>query len=226
MSTATAGLRRTAARILRHACVVSYAYLCPKAPLLGDADGPRVCDVCHFAWCVEFAAFSDCHGEQSVQMPDGTEMPPLADGEYDVIVLGTGLKECIISGILSVDGKKVPARVCISTYEQQDACAGAQKCCARATGHALAFRLLWATCGIIPSYRAPAHRPHIRPRHNDCVYTRSLLYARSCSLPESIQSEPMQSTKYPTASIKPKNLETRRCFIWIATITTVASLHL
>ena len=40
-------------------------------------------------------------------MPDGTEMPPLADGEYDVIVLGTGLKECIISGILSVDGKKV-----------------------------------------------------------------------------------------------------------------------
>ncbi|EKX54040.1 hypothetical protein GUITHDRAFT_159164 [Guillardia theta CCMP2712] len=29
------------------------------------------------------------------------------DGEYDAIVLGTGLKECIISGILSVDGKKV-----------------------------------------------------------------------------------------------------------------------
>ena len=44
---------------------------------------------------------------QAVQLPDGTEMPPLADGEYDVIVLGTGLKECILSGILSVDGKKV-----------------------------------------------------------------------------------------------------------------------
>jgi len=44
---------------------------------------------------------------QSVALPDGTEMPPLADGEYDVIVLGTGLKECIISGMLSVDGKKV-----------------------------------------------------------------------------------------------------------------------
>merc|ERR1712063_42193 len=29
------------------------------------------------------------------------------DGEYDVIVLGTGLKECIISGLLSVEGKKV-----------------------------------------------------------------------------------------------------------------------
>lgn len=27
--------------------------------------------------------------------------------EYDVIVLGTGLKECILSGLLSVDKKKV-----------------------------------------------------------------------------------------------------------------------
>eukprot|EP00164_Ancoracysta_twista_P004958 GFYU01006744.1.p1 GENE.GFYU01006744.1~~GFYU01006744.1.p1 ORF type:complete len:451 (+),score=162.00 GFYU01006744.1:28-1353(+) len=29
------------------------------------------------------------------------------DQEYDVIVLGTGLKECILSGLLSVEGKKV-----------------------------------------------------------------------------------------------------------------------
>jgi hypothetical protein len=29
------------------------------------------------------------------------------DGEYDAIVLGTGLKECIISGLLSVSGLKV-----------------------------------------------------------------------------------------------------------------------
>eukprot|EP00406_Dinophysis_acuminata_P004798 CAMPEP_0179230836 /NCGR_PEP_ID=MMETSP0797-20121207/11036_1 /TAXON_ID=47934 /ORGANISM="Dinophysis acuminata, Strain DAEP01" /LENGTH=457 /DNA_ID=CAMNT_0020937911 /DNA_START=111 /DNA_END=1484 /DNA_ORIENTATION=- len=29
------------------------------------------------------------------------------DEEYDVIVCGTGLKECILSGLLSVDGKKV-----------------------------------------------------------------------------------------------------------------------
>ena len=29
------------------------------------------------------------------------------DQEYDAIVLGTGLKECIISGLLSVNGKKV-----------------------------------------------------------------------------------------------------------------------
>lgn len=29
------------------------------------------------------------------------------DEEYEVIVLGTGLKECILSGLLSVDGLKV-----------------------------------------------------------------------------------------------------------------------
>ncbi|EAW72709.1 GDP dissociation inhibitor 1 [Homo sapiens] len=29
------------------------------------------------------------------------------DEEYDVIVLGTGLTECILSGIMSVNGKKV-----------------------------------------------------------------------------------------------------------------------
>lgn len=31
----------------------------------------------------------------------------LADGEYDAIVLGTGLTECVLSGILSVDGLRV-----------------------------------------------------------------------------------------------------------------------
>lgn len=38
-------------------------------------------------------------------LPEG--MVPLADGEYDAIVMGTGLKECVISGLLSVSGKKV-----------------------------------------------------------------------------------------------------------------------
>jgi Rab GDP dissociation inhibitor len=38
-------------------------------------------------------------------MPAGCT--PLADGEYDAIVLGTGLTECIISGLLSVQGKRV-----------------------------------------------------------------------------------------------------------------------
>jgi hypothetical protein len=32
------------------------------------------------------------------------------DVEYDVIVLGTGLKECILSGLLSVDRLKVRIR--------------------------------------------------------------------------------------------------------------------
>ena len=31
----------------------------------------------------------------------------LADGEYDAIVMGTGLTECIMSGLLSVQGKRV-----------------------------------------------------------------------------------------------------------------------
>lgn len=40
----------------------------------------------------------------------GKSYPALADGEYDVIVLGTGLKECIVAGLLAVEGKKVCAR--------------------------------------------------------------------------------------------------------------------
>lgn len=38
-------------------------------------------------------------------MPEGMEA--LADGEYDAIVMGTGLKECVISGLLSHKGKKI-----------------------------------------------------------------------------------------------------------------------
>ena len=38
-------------------------------------------------------------------MPEGCEA--LADGEYDAIIMGTGLTECIISGLLSVNGKRV-----------------------------------------------------------------------------------------------------------------------
>ena len=31
----------------------------------------------------------------------------MQDEEYDVIILGTGLKECVLSGVLSKEGKKV-----------------------------------------------------------------------------------------------------------------------
>lgn len=40
----------------------------------------------------------------------GTTYKPLADGQYDAIILGTGLKECILSGLLSVKGKKASGR--------------------------------------------------------------------------------------------------------------------
>ena len=29
------------------------------------------------------------------------------DQEYDAIILGTGLEECLLAGLLSVDGKKI-----------------------------------------------------------------------------------------------------------------------
>ena len=38
-------------------------------------------------------------------LEEGQQM--LADGDYDAIVMGTGLTECIISGLLSVEGKRV-----------------------------------------------------------------------------------------------------------------------
>jgi len=38
-------------------------------------------------------------------LPEGCV--PLADGEYDAILMGTGLKECVISGLLSTMGMKV-----------------------------------------------------------------------------------------------------------------------
>ena len=38
-------------------------------------------------------------------LPEGTVA--LADGEYDAIILGTGLTECILSSLLSVQGKRV-----------------------------------------------------------------------------------------------------------------------
>lgn len=42
---------------------------------------------------------------------------PSMDETYDAIVLGTGFKECIISGLLSVDGRKVK-----SETDKQGAC--------------------------------------------------------------------------------------------------------
>lgn len=65
-----------------------------------------------------FSAISAVHGCTPVGMADpnaakepltinGKEYEPLADGTYDAVVLGTGLTECILSGLLSVGGLRV-----------------------------------------------------------------------------------------------------------------------
>ena len=50
-------------------------------------------------------------GNDGGKLPDFNWMPagciPLADGEYDAIIMGTGLTECTIAGLLSVQGKRV-----------------------------------------------------------------------------------------------------------------------
>ncbi len=52
---------------------------------------------------------SDEDEESSKPIPDWVPSGKkvLADGEYDAIVLGTGLKECVMSGLLSTMGMKV-----------------------------------------------------------------------------------------------------------------------
>lgn len=40
------------------------------------------------------------------------------DESYDAIVLGTGLKECVLSGLLSVDGLKVRSPVLMRSFNQ------------------------------------------------------------------------------------------------------------
>ena len=50
---------------------------------------------------------SEGKGEETPVVLGGKEYKPLADGKYDAIVLGTGLKECVLSGLLATEGKKV-----------------------------------------------------------------------------------------------------------------------
>ncbi len=45
-------------------------------------------------------------GEKVISV-NGTDYKPLADGEYDVIVLGTGTTECVLSGLFAVGKKRV-----------------------------------------------------------------------------------------------------------------------
>ena len=51
-------------------------------------------------------AGSEGEAPSSVEI-NGKSYKPLADGKYDVIVLGTGMKECVLAGLLAVSGKRV-----------------------------------------------------------------------------------------------------------------------
>lgn len=51
---------------------------------------------------------SSGEGKQGAAMVTlgGTEYKPLADGHYDVVILGSGFKECLLAGLLAAVGKK------------------------------------------------------------------------------------------------------------------------
>lgn len=87
------------------AAASSHAFCC-DSPLLAFVVRP------HFL----LAALSHVQGDEArYGMPPPAEpvtlgdttYKPLADGRYDAIVLGTGLVECVVSGLLSKAGKKV-----------------------------------------------------------------------------------------------------------------------
>ena len=48
--------------------------------------------------------------EQTIEL-NGKAYPMLADGKYDAIILGTGLKECMLAGLLSKKGMKVASLI-------------------------------------------------------------------------------------------------------------------
>ena len=52
--------------------------------------------------------------EQTIEL-NGKAYPMLADGKYDCIILGTGLKECMLAGLLSKKGMKVAIAICVLT---------------------------------------------------------------------------------------------------------------
>lgn len=64
----------------------------------------------------------------------------LADGEYDAIVMGTGLKEAIMSGLLSTLGMKV-------LLERYYYCCTRHSC--KAGRAATRFRCLQAWLGVV-----------------------------------------------------------------------------
>ena len=57
----------------------------------------------HFFWFLSLSLFFRSRSRARALSSQNETM----DETYDAIVLGTGLKECILSGLLSVDGLKV-----------------------------------------------------------------------------------------------------------------------
>lgn len=58
------------------------------------------------------AASSSPKPEEPTIEIGGTTYTALADGEYDYIVLGTGLKECILAGMLAAGRQKKVRMIC------------------------------------------------------------------------------------------------------------------
>ena len=50
---------------------------------------------------------SSVAAENATVQLNGKDYPSLADGKYDVVICGTGLTECILSGLLCKKGMKV-----------------------------------------------------------------------------------------------------------------------
>jgi len=63
---------------------------------------PRLADVAK----LRSPAMADAAAEKPVVI-NGKSYAPLADGQYDAIFCGTGLKECILAGLLACRGWKV-----------------------------------------------------------------------------------------------------------------------
>jgi hypothetical protein len=89
------------------------------------------------------------------------------DQEYDAIVLGTGLKECIISGLLSVSGMKVRPRTQRRLASAHQPRYNQQRCwAARASDQQ-------------PRVRAPRPPAAAAPLHRCCTWTATATTAAS-----------------------------------------------
>ena len=96
--------------------------------------------------------FTKEEGEQKVQMVtlDGKEYKPLADGKYDVIILGSGFKECLLAGLLAaVGGKKVLQIDRNPQYGGDCGSLNLEEMCKRHNVSGVWVGILWRGCALI-----------------------------------------------------------------------------